>query len=241
MIGPILLLASWLLLRMQGKGLGELGFNAPLLRTRQFLIGFAITAIAATIQQLGFAYTQGTHWILDPGFTHARLMSIIHFNVNSVLYEELVFRGYLLYQAIRLIGTRRAILLDAAAFGIYHWFSYQAFGNPVAMAFIFLFTGSFGLMFATAFCATKSLALPIGLHLGWNTATMVLFSSGPLGAALLIAANGAQRIQVRGGPGMLFKFALPLALVAGVCWYLTRKRPAAPEAATLPPAQAERY
>ena len=42
-----------------------------------------------------------------------------------MLYEELLFRGYLLYQAMRLLGARRAVLLDAAAFGVYHWFSYD--------------------------------------------------------------------------------------------------------------------
>jgi membrane protease YdiL (CAAX protease family) len=224
MIGPILILLSWLLLRIEGKGLGELGFNSPRARLRQFAGGFCLTAAAAAVQQLGFAYAAGTEWVLNPGFSGALLLESIRWNANSVLYEELLFRGYLLYQAIRLMGPRRAVLLDAAAFGVYHWFSFGALGNPAAMAFVFVMTGAFGLMFALAFRETKSLALPLGLHLGWNIVTNLVFSAGPLGATLLVAANGARRLQVHGGPGMLFKIALPLLVAAAVCWYLTRVR-----------------
>lgn len=223
MIGPLLILVSWLLLRIEGKGLAELGFNAPRLRAAQFAAGFCFTAVAAAIQQLGYAHAAGTEWMLNPKLSDGLLLESVRWNVNSVLYEELLFRGYLLYQAMRLLGARRAVMLDAAAFGVYHWFSYGVLGNPVAMAFVFMFTGMFGLMFASAFRASKSLALPIGLHLGWNMVTNLVFSAGPMGATLLVAANGAQRIQAQGGLGLLCKLLLPAAMALGACWYLTRQ------------------
>jgi membrane protease YdiL (CAAX protease family) len=229
MIGPILILASWLLLRIEGKGLAELGFNAPRARARQFAGGFCLTAVAASAQQLGLAYAAGNEWVLNPAFSGALLLESVRWNVNSVLYEELLFRGYLLYQAIRLLGPRRAALLDAAAFGVYHWFSFGALGNPVAMAFVFVMTGAFGLMFAISFRETKSVALPLGLHFGWNMVTNLVFSAGPLGATLLVAANGTHRFQVHAVAGMLLRIALPMLVVAGVCWYLTRRRTVAPQ------------
>lgn len=223
MIGPLLILLSWLLLRIEGKGLAELGFNAPSLRARQFAVGFCFTATAAAIQQLGFAHAAGTEWIVNPQLTSALPLKSLQWNANSVLYEELLFRGYLLYQAIRLLGARRAVLLDAAAFGIYHWFSFGVLGNPVAMAFVFIFTGMFGMMFALAFSATKSLALPVGLHLGWNLVTNLMFSAGPLGATLLVAAHGAPRVQAQGTLGMILKYLLPAAMALGACWQLNRQ------------------
>lgn len=121
-------------------------------------------------------------------------------------------------------GTPR-VLLAAAAFGVYHWFSYGIIGNPVMMAFVFVLTGAFGFMLAVAFATTKSIALPIGLHLGWNVVSYVGFSTGPLGPGFLVPGNGAARMEATGLPSLLLNLLLPLVFVAGVCRYLTRAYP----------------
>jgi hypothetical protein len=139
-----------------------------------------------------------------------------------VLYEELVFRGYLLYQAIRILGPRRAVLLDAAAFGVYHWFSYGIIGNPVVMTYVFLLTGAFGLMWARAFVVTGSVVAPIGLHLGWNAVAYVLFSAGPLGAGLFVPSSGAARLNVGGWASLVLNVLLPFAATAVGLWYCRR-------------------
>jgi uncharacterized protein len=78
-------------------------------------------------------------------------------------------------------------LLSAAAFGIYHWFSYNILGNPVQMTIIFLTTGVAGYIFAMAFQRTHSMYLPFGLHFGMDFAMMALFSSpNPKGVQLLL-------------------------------------------------------
>ena len=126
-----------------------------------------------------------------------------------------VFRGYLLYQAIRFLGSRRAVWLDAAAFGIYHWFSYNAFGNPIAMTYIFVLTGAYGYMWALAFAVTGSIAAPIGLHLGWNVVSYLVFSAGPLGRGILVPASGAERIAAGNWASLVFNVLLPLATPDG--------------------------
>lgn len=229
MIGPLLLAVSWLLLRLQGRSLSALGFDKPCARSLEFLAGFVLAALVVTVQQLGASLASGVPWQLNPAADAALLGHSLRWNINSVLYEELLFRGYLLWQAIRWLGPRRAVLLDAAAFGIYHWFSYGAFGNPALMAFVFVYTGAFGLMLAMAFAHTRSLAAPIGLHLGWNLTAYLVFSMGPLGPALLLPANGAPRMQTFGLPTFLLDLGLPLLLIIGVCTYLLRRR-AAPAA-----------
>ncbi len=222
MIGLVLVLASWFFLRLEGKRLTELGFNAPLLRARQLAVGFLVAGGVVTVQQLGLAAAGGVGWQVNSEVDTALAVRGLRLNINSVLYEELLFRGYLLYQAVRWLGPRRGVLLGAAAFGIYHWFSYGVFGSPVSMAFVFVLTGSFGLMLGLAFSKTKSIAAPIGLHLGWNTVAYLVFSGGPFGAGLLVPSHGAPNIEVPGVTGLALGLGLPLAFVVGASSYLLR-------------------
>jgi membrane protease YdiL (CAAX protease family) len=120
------------------------------------------------------------------------------------------------------------VWLSAAAFGIYHWFTFGVLGNPVAMIYVLLLTGAFGGMGAYAFARTKSVAAPIGLHLGWNLITYLVFSAGPAGAAILIPASGLARMKAMGFPGLLLSLVWPLAVIALVLFCLARpgKQPA---------------
>ncbi len=222
MIGPILIVISWILLKAEGKGLATIGFNAPKARLRQFAIGFLFAGAVAALQQLGRSLVTGIPWELNAALDTALVLEHLRFNINSILFEELIFRGYLLYRAIRWLGIWRGSLLGAAAFGVYHWFSYGAFGNPVMMVFIFILTGAFGLMFSIAFAKTRSVAAPIGLHLGWNMVSYLIFSAGPLGHAILVPGNGAATIDPTGIASLLLNIALPLIMVTVVCWYMTR-------------------
>jgi uncharacterized protein len=235
MIGPILLAISWILLRLERKDLGVLGLNAPGVRVRQFGAGFLVAGAVVVLQQLGHAAVVDVPWRLNPAAEAALFVRSVRWNVNSVLYEELLFRGYLLYQVIRRLGARRGVLLAAAAFGVYHWFSYGIVGNPVMMVFVFVLTGAFGFMLALAFAMTKSIALPIGLHLGWNVVSYVGFSTGPLGPGLLVPGNGAARLEATGLPSLFLNLVLPLLFVAGVCRYLTRAYPRGVAAASADP------
>ncbi|MDX1546778.1 MAG: CPBP family intramembrane glutamic endopeptidase [Rhodothermales bacterium] len=236
MIGPILLAVSWILLKLEGKGLGAIGVDAPASRLAEFAAGFAAAGAVAALQQVGRSMAAGVAWDVNPAFDAGLLLEHLRWNTNSVLYEELLFRGYLLYQAIRWLGARRGVLLSGAAFGVYHWFSYGVFGSPVMMGFVFLFTGMFGLMFALAFAGTGSVAAPIGLHLGWNGISYVVFSGGPLGAALLVPESGPPVIEMAGLVGLLIDVGLPLLLVAAVSGaMLRRRRPAEPAQALAAP------
>jgi len=216
MIGPILLAVTWLLLRLERKGLSAIGVDHGARRFAEFAAGFALLGLAAAMQQLGLSAATGDPFVLNVHARPAALLDGARFVLNSVLYEELLFRGYLLHQAVRWLGPRRAVWLDAAAFGVYHWFSYNAFGNPVVMAYLFVLTGAYGLMWARAFVATGSVAAPIGLHLGWNVVTYLVFSAGPVGAALLVPASGAHRLQTSGWSAVVLSVIWPLLVTAVV-------------------------
>jgi membrane protease YdiL (CAAX protease family) len=112
--------------------------------------------------------------------------------LKSVLGEELLFRGALLYIGIKKLGLKNACILSSIIFGIYHWFSYGILGDFPQMIYIFFLTGIGGLLFAYSFALTKSIYLPVGLHLGWNLINVVIFSNGPLGKQMLLYSGGQQ-------------------------------------------------
>lgn len=216
MIGIILIILSWLMLRLQRRPLSALGFDRPGRRFAELLIGLLVAGAFAGSQFLLTAFLAGFDWVVNPQFRPALLVESLRWNVNSVLFEELLFRGYLLYKAIEYLGARKACLLSAVAFGIYHWFSYEIFGQWTTMLYVLLMTGTFGWMLAWAFARTGSIFLPIGLHLGWNLVTILIFSNGPLGDQWLIADAPEAGRLLRGAESVLIHLGIPLLLVIGV-------------------------
>lgn len=188
MIGILVAIAiSWLLLYLiEEKNILALGFLPIAKSLKHFLIGFLITAILCVLDQFLEAYLKSTTWILNENITGEIILKSFWWDVKSVLTEELIFRGALLYILIQKIGSRKSILISAISFGIYHWFSYGVLGNPMAMIFVFIGTGLMGYAWAWAFSKTKSIMLPFGLHLGWNFVYNTIFSNGPLGELMLV-------------------------------------------------------
>jgi membrane protease YdiL (CAAX protease family) len=190
MIGAALAVTGlllWLFERRIRDGLGLLPTKTRLL---DFSFGFLASALLAGLGFYLVAFITHAVLTLNNEFTLQIFFSSTLWMFRSVLLEELLFRGALLYIAISWIGVRRACFLSSVAFGVYHWFSYGVFGQAVPMIYVFLLTGVGGLMFAYAFSLTKSMYLPLGLHLGWNVVSVVVFSEGPLGNQLLIATGG---------------------------------------------------
>lgn len=221
MIGILITLSvSWLLLwLLEKKNVSVLGLNPTQSRLGNFAFGFSLSVICCAAYFLSIAAITKTNLTFNGKFTGQTFFTSTWWTLRSVLFEELLFRGALLYLAIQKLGTKAACILSAVAFGIYHWFSYGAFGNPVQMLYIFILTGIGGIMFAFAFAATKSMYLPIGLHFGWNLITIVVFSQGPLGQQLLISSGGQ---KLEGILSLLFFLYQIIVLPLITYWYLKR-------------------
>jgi membrane protease YdiL (CAAX protease family) len=189
MIGILLLTAlSWLLLYLvERKNILALGFLPAGARIKQFLIGFVISGILCTLVQFLESLLKSSTWIFNREITGIVVLNSFFWDIKSVLTEELIFRGALLYLLIQKIGSGKSILISAIMFGIYHWFSYGVLGNIIAMILVFVGTGLMGYAWAWAFSKTRSILLPFGLHLGWNFIYNTIFSKGPLGEVILIS------------------------------------------------------
>lgn len=219
MLGLLIeLIISWLLLWIFCKqGLFVLGIIPTKSRLFNLLFGLLIAATCCTVYYFSFTLLANHNWALNEEFTSKKLLTSSLWTLNSVLYEELIFRGALLYILIKKLGVKTACIISAIAFGFYHWFTSGAMGNPVQMIFVFVMTGIWGAMFALAFAKTKSLYLPIGLHFGWNFVVTVIFSQGPLGNQLLIGRGGQKLGGVLSITVFLFQlFAVPIITY----WYL---------------------
>lgn len=188
MIGIIVQLAiSWLIIWLYEKGnLSFMGLMPTKKRLLNFLLFFFVTIACATSGFLLRMLMAKQSWVLNPDLSFNLILNGIWFVIKSVLFEELIFRGVLLYILIRKLGAVKAIIISAIAFGIYHWFSHELWGNPAQMAIEFFITGAMGLVLAYGYAKTFSLYIPIAIHLGWNLVQMVIFSGDTIGQQIFI-------------------------------------------------------
>lgn len=142
---------------VEKKDLSVLGYRPLLKRSVQFAIGVVFAgSLCAVIQIVDSRLTQ-LDWKINADFGHAEIAESLWWNLKSVLFEEFIFRGALLYIAVEQLGARNGIILSAISFGVYHWFSYGILGDPAAMTIVFSITMLWGLVWAYSFSATHSI------------------------------------------------------------------------------------
>ncbi|MGB7785225.1 MAG: type II CAAX endopeptidase family protein [Salinimicrobium sp.] len=205
----VVVLISWAVLKFYGSNLGVLGLLPTAKRSIQFFSGFLLAAIGAAVYFYSLIQILDARVEVNSNFGFFNFLNGSWWALRSVLLEELMFRGALLFIAIGFLGKKKAFLLSAVVFGIFHWFSYNLFGNMIQMIYVFIITGVSGYIFAYAYGKTGSLYLPIGLHFGWNLLSIVVFSEGPLGEQLLISHT---EISL-GGIWSLYSFLYQIAIL----------------------------
>lgn len=198
MIGILIqLLVSWLLLWLfEKKGLGVLGFYPGRERLAGFSLFFLVTALCSSSAYFLRMFFVEERWFLNPQLSTGLIFSGIWWNLKSVLFEEFIFRGALMYILIKRIGAVKAIIISSVSFGIYHWFTHEVFGQPIPMLIEFITTGLMGVVFAYAYSKTFSLYYPIAIHLGWNLIRSVVFSETVIGDQLFVEVKPVPQVTV---------------------------------------------
>jgi len=226
MLGLSVVIAlTWIVLWLVSKEHPTaLGIIPTRQRLYEFSIGFLFASTLCTIHMLLQGYFNGIAYELNPNYSFLEGLKSTFWTLRATAFEELVFRGVILYLLIKKIGVFKACFIDAIAFGIYHWFSYEMFDRGVIpMIYVFLVTGAGGWMFAYAFAKTKSILAPLGLHFGWIVVSIVVFSEGPLENQLFVA-NG-EGVPINDWI-TLWVFLFQFLLVPGlVTWYLVKRYP----------------
>ncbi len=224
MLGIVIQLAiSWLVVWLFEKGnLNCLGLLPAKKRLADFGLFFIITAACSALGFLLQILIAKQSWQLNPDISFLLILKGIWFVVKAVLFEELIFRGVLLYVLIKKIGATKAIVISAAAFGIYHWFSHELWGNPVQMAIEFFTSGAMGLVLAYGYAKTKSLYVPVAIHFGWNIVQMVVFSGNTIGEQVFIEVRPRPFVTVSYFSYFIM-LLLPIVSCLVINWWMLKK------------------
>jgi membrane protease YdiL (CAAX protease family) len=186
----VLVAFSWLSIRLlEKRNILDSWLTPANLRLKEFAFGFLLMGALCLLSQIFFTYISDISWIVSEEITVTKVLSSVLTTFNGVLIEELVFRGVLFYGLIAYVSQRVGLIISVIAFGIMHWFSSGVLGNVLGMVLVFITTGLMGYVFAKAYIKTKSIVLPVGLHLGWNWVNGFIFSNGVTGTVLLVPSS----------------------------------------------------
>lgn len=142
--------------------------------------------------------------------------------IATALMEELAFRSYTLWTALRAIGFWPGQVLVAVAFSLIH----IAYGWPPSTVLMGVLPS--GLLFGAAAVVSRGLALPFGVHLGMNLSRWVTGEGyapgwGTLDASALDPARTPSVAPLIGA-------AVPILIALALCGYHRRaeeRRPGA--------------
>jgi uncharacterized protein len=160
------LLVTWACTRLRGESLSSTGFRI----NRRWIVQMICGALLGMLMMLAIVgaiwAVGGVRLTLDPARSAASVTYGLYLFLCVALFEETLFRGFVFQRLIDGIGFWGAQLALALLFAAGHW------GNPGMQGatefFATLDLGLGAIMLGLAWQRTASLALPIGLHLGWN-------------------------------------------------------------------------
>ena len=171
-LGPLpvifLLLVTWACLRLRREPLAAIGLRLDRSWARELLVGAALgIALIALVTGLIVA-AGGVRFSLDPARSLGALGMGVWVFAWVALLEELLFRGFVFQRLVDGLGSWPALLAMAALFALGHWNNPGMEGATLVWASIDTALGA--VLFGLAYLRTRQLALPIGLHFGWNWA-----------------------------------------------------------------------
>lgn len=164
----IVALASLICVALEKRSFGDLGFHLGSRWLGDFLAGtlggiLLILLTALVVMGLG-----GFHWERAANIGARQLLTAALMFLGVAFNEELLARGYPFQRLVEGVGPWVGQLVFAALFALMHWGNPGMHGATKAWATVNIALAAILLGFC--YLRTRSLALPIGAHLGWNWA-----------------------------------------------------------------------
>ena len=163
-----LVLVTYACLRLRGESLSAVGLRPDFSWAREAFLGTGL-GIALIVLVTGFIIaTGGVSFSLDPARSLGALARGAWLFAWVVMLEELLFRGFVFQRMVDGVGAWPALLAMALLFALAHW------GNPgmegATLVWATVDTALGAVLLGLAYLRTRRLALPIGIHFGWNWA-----------------------------------------------------------------------
>ena len=160
------LLATWACTRLRKEPLSSVGFRLDRRWFKEIAWGM-LSGIGMLLAVVGIiCVIGGVRFELDPVRTAGTLLTGLYIFLFTALLEETLFRGFIFQRLLDGLGVWPAQIALATLFAVAHWGSPGMEGATEIVAFMDIFLAA--VMLGLAYLRTRSLALPIGLHLGWN-------------------------------------------------------------------------
>ena len=226
--GLYTILYTWAFVRiMDRRRLRDLGLQLH----RGWLGSFGKgAALAILILGIIFAFSLAVGSIRVQGFAHAAPegVSVLAYFLGALLvflmvgvYEELMFRGYVLQRLNDRAGRVAAIAVSSVIFAVLHGF------NPGADVFGIVNTIGIGVILCVLYFRTGSLWMSIGFHTAWNFSLGYLYSlpvSGiPLYGVLDVVEVDESSRLTGGSYGPEAGLACTIALAAWGAWLIWKR------------------
>ncbi|WP_257458431.1 CPBP family intramembrane glutamic endopeptidase [Archangium lipolyticum] len=162
------LVATWVCSRLERTSLAAQGFAISGDSCRDFGLGLAGGTGLVGLVALGVWLLDGFHLVRTPDGAASNLLKSAWTMLAVALFEETLFHGYAFQRAIRGMGPLWSQLVFATIFSLAHPFDPGMNGSVRVMAMLNIFLA--GWMLGYCYLRTGRLALPVGVHLGWNWA-----------------------------------------------------------------------
>ena len=158
--------ATWAMLKLRRENWTSVGLGLDKIWAQQFGVGVAIGIAQILFAVLLLWVFGGVILALDPTRSLQTVGSgLILFSLLAIK-EEVLFRGFLFQRLRDGMGLWPTQILLAVLFAAAHWMNPGMHGAIAVAGSLGIFVSA--IVFGMAYVRTGSLALPVGIHLGWN-------------------------------------------------------------------------
>ncbi|WP_147443522.1 CPBP family intramembrane glutamic endopeptidase [Corallococcus sicarius] len=162
------LAATAFCLRRERQPLASVGLSGGLRWGRDLGLGLLGGIVLLGAVALAVRGADGYHLVPAAVRDGSLLVRSAWMMLGVALAEELLFHGYAFQRALRGMGTLRAQVVLSVLFCLAHPFDDTMAGSTRGVAMINTFLA--GWMLGLCYLRTGQLALPVGVHMGWNWA-----------------------------------------------------------------------
>ncbi len=174
-----ILISTWACTRLRKEPLSSVGFQIDKRWVKEIFFG-TLVGIGLIIAATGLIWAiGGVRFELDPVRSLGSLAYGFYVFLFVALFEETLFRGFIFQLLLDGAGVWAAQIALALLFAFGHWDNPGMEGATKFWASLDLALAA--VLLGLAYIRTRSLALPVGIHLGWNWAQGYLLGFGVSG------------------------------------------------------------